>query len=131
MTLSNNALASGEATALSASAKSRVPASITVCPGRNLRVAGLGVCSVRISMPAMWRCDRLRSSTERRSPGDDPAGDGEGDREADQRSPPFAGPHRLGARRELGATGDHRHGQLLTAKEPVVEDCGDVQDHEA
>ena len=39
---------------MSASGKSRVPASITVWPGRNLRVAGLGVCSVRISICAMW-----------------------------------------------------------------------------
>ena len=50
------AAASGEASAASASAKSRVPASMTVWPGRNLRVAGLGVCSVRISMGAMWPC---------------------------------------------------------------------------
>src|SRR5439155_18297227 len=54
MPLSNSAWASGEASADFASAKSRVPASMTVCPGRNLRVAGLGVCSVRISMAAMW-----------------------------------------------------------------------------
>jgi hypothetical protein len=35
-------------------AKSRVPASITCGPGMNLRVAGLGVVSVWISMGAMW-----------------------------------------------------------------------------
>jgi hypothetical protein len=31
-----------------------VPASMTVFSGRNLRVAGFGVCSVRISIRAMW-----------------------------------------------------------------------------
>ena len=36
-------------------AKSRVPASITWRPGRNLSVAGLGVASVSISMAGMWR----------------------------------------------------------------------------
>ena len=44
----------GVASASSASAKSRVPASITACPGRNLSVAGLGVVSVSISMGATW-----------------------------------------------------------------------------
>src|SRR5437588_12695397 len=55
MPLSNSTLASGEASAESASAKSRVPASMTDCPGKNFRVAGFGVCSVRISIPWMWR----------------------------------------------------------------------------
>src|SRR5437764_11281933 len=64
MPLSNKALASGEPSALSESAKSRVPASTTVWPGRNLRVAGFGVCSVRISMGAMWAAAARGSSGE-------------------------------------------------------------------
>ena len=43
------------ASASSGVAKSRVPAAMTVRPGRNFSVAGLGVVSVSISIPAMWR----------------------------------------------------------------------------
>src|SRR5829696_8436210 len=56
------AAASGEASASSGVAKSRVPASITRRPGRNLRVAGLGVVSVWISMADMWAAGRRGSS---------------------------------------------------------------------
>src|SRR5438477_1846749 len=125
MPLSNSALASGEASALLASAKSRVPASITLWPGRNLRVAGLGVCSVRISMAAMWPYDANQSRTQGRRAGDDPAGGADADRKADKHYPPFAGPHRLRSRVERGTPGDHRLGELLAA-EPIVDDCGNV-----
>jgi hypothetical protein len=54
ISVSNSASASGDASADSRSGKSRVPESITTSPARNLRVVGLGVCSVRISMGAMW-----------------------------------------------------------------------------
>ena len=54
-----SALASGDASASSGLAKSRVPASITARPGRNLSVAGLGVDSVSISMGCMWDADAL------------------------------------------------------------------------
>src|SRR5690242_9085457 len=131
MPLSNKASASGEATALSASAKSRVPASMTFCPGRNLRVAGLGVCSVRISISAMWAPRRLgsrrrRPAPERRRAGDDPASDADRDRKADQRDPPFAAPHRLGPRLEHRTAGDHRLDEMLAAQ-PVENDRDDVQ----
>src|SRR6185503_4991152 len=126
MPLSNKALASGEARADWASARSRVPESMTVCPGRNLRVAGFGVCSVRISMGVMWSRDALQSRTKRRRAGDDPAGDADPDGEADQRSPPLAGAHRLRVGRKLGAAGDHRQRQLLAAK-TVINDCEQVQ----
>src|SRR5687768_6406543 len=56
------ASASGEASASSGLAKSRVPLSITRSPGRNLRVAGLGVVSVWISMAFMWPRRPGRSS---------------------------------------------------------------------
>src|SRR5438067_5385511 len=133
MPLSNSALASGEASADSASAKSRVPDSMTTCSGRNLRVAGFGVCSVRISMAAMWRLSPLpaRERSERRRSGDDPTGDPEADRKADHRDPPFPGAHRRGAGGKLGAAGDHRLGQLLPAEQAVVEDRKDVQDDQS
>ena len=71
------------------------PASITVWPGRNLRVAGLGVCSVWISMAAMWRLRAVAiKSRERRRAGDDPASDREGDRQAERR--PTICPARIG-----------------------------------
>src|SRR4029453_4829070 len=127
--LSNKALASGDESADSASAKSRVPASITVWPGRNLRVAGFGVCSVRISTVAMWSCGRLRSSTEWRRSCDHPAADGHGDDQADDRDPPFARSHRLGARTNFGFAGDHRFGQAPPAH-PVEKDCCNVQGDE-
>src|SRR5215210_3234776 len=130
MPLSNSALASGDACALSASAKSRVPASITVCPGRNLRVAGLGVCSVRISISAMWSRDALRSRTKGWRAGDDPADQADRNGQADQRDPPFAPAHRLGNGIEHGTAGDHRLGQLLAPNQPVIKDCRDMQDDE-
>src|SRR6476646_8839030 len=129
MPLSNRALASGDVTALSASAKSRVPASITICPGRNLRVEGLGVCSVRISMRAMWSRDALQSRTKRRSAGDDPAGDREADGEAKQRDPPFARLHRLRAGLDRCPAGDHRQGEPFPTQ-PVNDDRRDMHDDE-
>jgi hypothetical protein len=51
--VSNSACASGDASASSGETKSRVPEGITRCPGRNLSVAGLGVVSVSMNMPAM------------------------------------------------------------------------------
>src|SRR5690348_1001008 len=134
MPLSNKALASGEASAVSASAKSRVPASMTVWPGRNLRVEGFGVCSVRISMGAMWAAEAVRSRrrpvTEGRSAGNDPAGDADADRKADQRDPPFAGAHWLQPRADLTAAGDHRLGQPAAAQ-AVISNRREVQDDEA
>src|SRR3546814_11719772 len=53
-----SAVASGEAAASSGLAKSRVPASMTGRPGRNFRVAGLGVDSVSISMRRLGDADR-------------------------------------------------------------------------
>src|SRR3712207_5577334 len=58
------ASASGEASASSGAAKSRVPWSITIWPGMNLRVAGLGVVSVWISMDGMWAGALVRSRLE-------------------------------------------------------------------
>jgi hypothetical protein len=55
-------------------------------------------------MAPMWPSDALQSRTKRRRSGDDPASNAEGDSEADERNPPPAGPHRLGFRRELGAS---------------------------
>src|SRR5437867_8305807 len=107
---------------------------MTVWPGRNLRVAGFGVCSVRISMAGMWRLAPLPARewrSERRYAGDDPAGDAQRDRKADHSHPPFAGAHRLGSQRQLGATGDHRLGELSAAEQAIIEDCEDVQDDEA
>src|SRR4029079_12219324 len=127
MLLSNSAEASGDASALSASAKSRVPASITVWPGRNLRVAGLGVCSVWISMCAMWSRDGLQSRTKGRRSADHPAGDREGCNQADERCPPFARAYRLGPGVERGLAGDHRPGEMAAAQ-PEVCNRGDVQD---
>src|SRR5881394_2590741 len=98
----NRAPASGEASALCASAKSRVPASITTWSGRNLRVAGLGVGSVRISISWMWLRNTSRSRTKRRGARDDPAGDREGADQAKQRHPPLPRPHWLRVRVEYG-----------------------------
>jgi hypothetical protein len=67
------AWASGEASASSGVAKSRVPLAITVSPGRNFRVRGLGVVSVWISMGSMWAGTREGSSSTdpgRSIPGD-------------------------------------------------------------
>src|SRR5256885_14516803 len=127
--LANSAAASGEASAPSASAKSRVPASITVWPGRNLRVAGLGVCSVWISMSAMWSRGRFQSRTKGRRSGDHPADYGEGESEADQFRPPFAPAHRRRLGVERGLAGDHRPGQAPSLQ-AVIEDRADVQDDE-
>src|SRR4029079_1831922 len=126
MTLSNKARASGEASADSGSGKSRVPASMTGWPGRNLRVAGLGVCSVRISMGAMWPSGPFQSRTKGRSAGDDPSGDSHPDGEADQRNPPFAWTHRFRAWIDHAAAGDHRLGQM-PATNPVEDDCGHME----
>src|SRR5581483_5172885 len=131
MPLSNRARASGEASADSASAKSRVPESSTGWPGRNLRVAGLGVCSVRISMALMWaaslRGSRRSPVTERRGAGDDPARDSDADRKADQRNPPFAAAHRFGSGLDLSTPGNHRPGELPSA-ESIIGYCSKVQD---
>src|SRR3954454_13326562 len=116
MPLWKSAAASGDASADSPSAKSRVPASITVWPGKNLRVAGLGVCSVWISMAGMWSRDQFQSRTKRRRAGDDPAAAREGSDEAEQGQPPFAGPHRLDAGIECRLARDHRPGQLPPAQ---------------
>src|SRR5689334_25329323 len=51
--------------------------------------------------------------------GDHPADDREGDRQANQRNPPFAGPHRFSSCRG-SAPGDHRFGQMLAAQ--VIDD---------
>src|SRR6185437_8351896 len=51
----NSRVAKGERVAASASAKFAVPCSITVRPGRNLRVAGLGVVSVSMNIVALQR----------------------------------------------------------------------------
>src|SRR5918993_959883 len=128
MPVANRAEASGEASAVSRSAKSRLPASITVSPGRNLRVAGLGVCSVRISMEVMWSRRRSRSSAERRRSGDHPPADGECGEQADDRDPPASGPHRLDFRLQIGAAGEHRSGQLAADQQPIKDDRGDVHD---
>ena len=48
-----HACASGEASASSGEAKSRVPDVMTGCPGRNFRVAGFGVISVSMNMQGM------------------------------------------------------------------------------
>src|SRR5687768_8155960 len=85
--VSNSADASGEDCAVSASGKSRLPASITGCPGRNLRVAGLGVCSVRINMLPMWSCGGAGSSAEGRCAADDPASYRECRQQADDCQP--------------------------------------------
>src|SRR5437868_8958099 len=129
MPLSNSALASGEACALSASAKSRVPESIT-SPGRNLRVAGLGVCSVRISISAMWPSAPFRSRTEGRRSSNHPADGADSNAKANQRDPPFSGPHRLAPGVEDGSAGDHRLGQV-PAPHSVEDDRRDVEDDEA
>src|SRR3546814_2388679 len=52
--LEKSASASGETSASSGVAKSRVPDSMTWRPGRNLSVAGLGVISVSMSMSSIW-----------------------------------------------------------------------------
>src|SRR5688500_5719766 len=103
MPVANKAEASGEASAESRSAKSRLPASITVSPGRNLRVAGLGVCSVRISMGLMWSRRQSRSSAERRRSRDHPPADGQRNEQAGDRDPTASGPHRLDSRLQIGA----------------------------
>src|SRR5690349_20197742 len=131
MPLSNKALARGDAVALSALAKSRVPPSITVWPGRNLRVAGLGVCSVWINMSAMWaprRCGSRRRgpAAEWRRAGDDPAGDPDPDREADDSDPPFAALHRLHPWMEDCPTRDHRLDEMLAAQ-AIKNDRQDMQ----
>src|SRR6185369_15170658 len=128
--LANKAAASGEASALSESGKSRVPASITAWPGRNLRVAGLGVCSVRICMTVMWAGDPVQSRTERRSSGNHPAGDAESNRQADDRDPPFARPHRRGPGVGGHLAGDHRLGKTFAAN-PIEDDRCDVQRDQA
>ena len=51
--VSKIACASGLASAASGLANSRVPCCMTGWPGRNLRLAGLGVVSVSMNMPAM------------------------------------------------------------------------------
>src|SRR3990170_4870216 len=130
MPVANKAEASGEASAESRSAKSRLPASITVSPGRNLRVAGLGVCSVRISMRVMWSPRRTRSSAKRRRSGDDPARDGDCGEQADDGDPAARGPHGLDIRFERSPPGDHRSDQLFVEEKPVEQDRRDVQAHE-
>ena len=113
-----------------ASGKSRLPASITGWPGRNLRVAGLGVCSVWISMRGdVALRPRRYQGPKRRRPGDDPAGDGERGRAGTAR-PPTIWPGRIGATAGLKRgrpAADHRPDQLLAAHQPVIEDRRDVQ----
>jgi hypothetical protein len=106
--VANSPAASGEAAADASSGKSRVPASITAKPGRNLRVAGLGVCSVRISMGLMWSRRQARSSAERRRSGNDPPADGQRREQADDRDPAAARPHRLDSGLQIGSAGNHR-----------------------
>ena len=73
---------------------------------------------------------RRRLKDEWRRSRDDPAGDTDADREADQRNPPLAGSHRLRSGREFASPGDHRLGQALAAQ-PVENDRGDVEHNEA
>src|SRR3546814_8854525 len=56
-----SASASGETSASSGVAKSRVPDSMTWRPGRNLSVAGLGVISVSMSMRSEEHTSELQS----------------------------------------------------------------------
>src|SRR6202046_685939 len=55
----NRARASGERPAVSAVRKSAVPADITICPGMNFRVDGLGVSSVWMNMGDALRYGRF------------------------------------------------------------------------
>src|SRR5688500_14928982 len=107
MPVANSASASGLASAASALGKSRPPDGITVLPGRNLRVAGLGVFSISISMGAMWPSAGGRSTPERRRPRDQPARKADGDRQAEQSRPPAAALHWLDARVGFALAGDH------------------------
>src|SRR5687768_14706795 len=118
--IANSAAARGEASAASPFGKSRLPSSITVCPGRNLRVAGLGVCSVWINIKPMWSCRDPRSRAERRRAGYDPANDGECGNKAEDSDPPFRRAHWLDTGRQVGPSGDHRLGQFLVLGQAIV-----------
>src|SRR4051812_7537134 len=98
---------------------------MTGCPGRNLRVAGFGVCSVRISMGAMWPHRALRSSAKGWRAGDHPADHPDRDSQTDQSHPPFAWPHWLDAWIDRGASGDHWLCEVFAAK-AVEKDRPDV-----
>src|SRR5690349_3538890 len=65
--IANSRRASGELRALSVSAKSCVPFSMTTRPGRNFRVDGLGVCSVWINKTGSPWIGRCGQNAPRRS----------------------------------------------------------------
>src|SRR5438309_3925906 len=121
------ASASGEAPASSAAAKSRVPASITFCPGRNFRVEGLGVVSVWISMRPMWP----RAAGGSTSAGSAKASEADLQRREAAEIVAAAAPERAAAldlerhapaERQVGARGDAPVGTLGAVAERVAVD---------
>lgn len=52
--MANSFLASGDAIASLALPKLLLPASITFCPGMNMRLVGFGVACVWMNMPRRW-----------------------------------------------------------------------------